>query len=46
LPARAIMPALLEMLDLMSGPIMLVENSPMGECREAAANRAVLALTA
>lgn len=46
MPAQAITPALLEMLDLMSSPILLIENSPKAEWREAAAARAVLALAA
>ncbi len=45
-PAQAIMPALLEILDLMSSPILLIENSPTGEWREAAAARPVLVLAA
>ena len=43
MPAQAVTPALLEMLDLMSSPILLIENSPTGEWREAAAARPVLA---
>jgi hypothetical protein len=36
IPAQAISPALLELLDVMSGPILLFENNPAGECRETA----------
>lgn len=46
MPAQALTPALLELLDLMSSPILLVENSPTGEWREAAALRPVLAMVA
>jgi hypothetical protein len=46
MPAQAITPALLEMLDLMSSPILLIENSPTGELREAAAARLMLAMAA
>ena len=45
MPAQAITPALLKMLDLMSSPILLIENSPTGELREAAA-RLMLATAA
>jgi hypothetical protein len=45
LPAQAIRPALLELLDVMSSPILLIENSPPGDVREmpAASPAAVLA---
>jgi len=34
MPAQAIGPALLQLLDLMSSPILLIENSPTEELRE------------
>jgi hypothetical protein len=46
IPAQAITPALLEILDLLSSPILLIENSPAGELREAAATQPVLAMAA
>ncbi len=46
MPAQAITPALLELLDLLSSPILLIENSPTGEWGEAAALRPVLAMAA
>ena len=42
MPAQAISPALLGMLDLMSSPVLLIENSPMGELRETAPAKQVL----
>ena len=36
MPAQAISPALLELLDLMSSPILLITQSPAGELREMA----------
>ncbi len=46
MPAQAITPALLELLDVMSSPILLIENSPTGEWQEAAVLRPVLATAA
>jgi hypothetical protein len=34
MPTQAITPALLDLLDIMSGPILLIEDSPAGEIRE------------
>ena len=39
MPSQAITPVLLELLDRMSGPILLTENSPAGELREMPAAR-------
>src|SRR6476469_8475367 len=36
MPAQALSPALLELLDLMSGPVLLIQNSPAREWRETA----------
>jgi len=36
MPSRALSPALLELLDLMSGPILLIHDTPAGETREMA----------
>jgi hypothetical protein len=36
MPAQALTPALLGLLDLMSSPILLFENSPAGELRDIA----------
>ena len=33
MPAQALSPALLELLDLMSGPILLIQDRPAGEPR-------------
>jgi hypothetical protein len=41
--AQAISPALLELLDLMSSPILLITQSPAGELREMAPAKLVLA---
>lgn len=46
LPAQAMTPVLLELLDLLSSPILLIENSPAEELREAAAARPVLPMAA
>ena len=46
LPAQAIRPALLELLDVMSSPILLLENSPAGDVREVPAARPAVALAA
>ncbi|HKE27622.1 MAG TPA: hypothetical protein VKB88_34945 [Bryobacteraceae bacterium] len=46
MPAQAVTPALLEMLDLLSSPFLLIENSPTGELREAAAAGLMLAMAA
>ena len=46
MPAQAITPALLELLDLLSSPILLIENSPAGELREMEAARPALAMAA
>ena len=46
MPTQAITPALLELLDLMSSPILLIENGPTGEWRETAAARPALATAA
>jgi hypothetical protein len=46
IPAQAISPELLDLLDVMSGPILLFENSPAGECRETAPAKSVLGATA
>ena len=44
MPAQAMSPALLGMLDLMSSPILLIHDSPVGELRETApAKQALLA---
>ena len=43
MPAQAITPALLELLDIMSGPILLIEDSPAGELREMPPTRPALA---
>jgi hypothetical protein len=34
MPAQALSPALLELLDLLSGPVLLFRDSPAGELRE------------
>jgi hypothetical protein len=34
MPSQAVSPALLGLLDLMSGPILLLQDSPAGESRE------------
>jgi hypothetical protein len=39
-------PALLELLDLMSSPILLIENCPAGEFREMEAATPVLVMAA
>ena len=36
MPAQALSPALLGLLDLLSGPILLIHDSPAGEAREMA----------
>ena len=46
IPAQAISPALLELLDFRSGPIQLIESSPVGECRKAAPAQPVLCTAA
>jgi hypothetical protein len=46
IPAQAMRPALLELLDLISSPILLIENSPTGELREAVAAQPSLAMAA
>ena len=43
MPAQAISPVLLELLDLMSSPILLITQSPAGELREMAPAKLVLA---
>ena len=43
MPAQAISPALLELLDLMSSPIILITQSPAGELREMAPAKLVRA---
>jgi hypothetical protein len=42
MPAQALSPALLELLDLMSGPILLIENTPAREPRRMAPAKAAL----
>jgi len=34
IPTKAISPALNDLLDMLSSPVLLVENSPAGELRE------------
>src|SRR4051812_26894576 len=46
LPAQAMTPVLLEFLELLSSPILLVENSPAGELSEDAATEPELAMAA
>ena len=46
MPTQAITPALLELLDLMASPILLIENSPAGELREMAPATPALLLAA
>jgi len=46
MPAQAISPALLELLDLMASPILLIKHSPAGELREMAPARPALAMAA
>ena len=46
MPTQAISPALLELLDLMSGPILLIKHSPAGELREMAPAKPALAKAA
>jgi len=46
MPAQAISPALLGLLDVMSSPILLIENSPAGELREVAPVMPALAAAA
>jgi hypothetical protein len=46
IPAQAMRPALLELLDLMSSPILLIENCPAGEFREMEAATPVLVMAA
>jgi len=46
MPAQAITPALLDLLDLMSGPILLIADGPAGELRETALVRPMLAKAA
>lgn len=36
MPAQALSPALLQLLDVMSGPFLLIHDSPAGETRETA----------
>ena len=36
MPSQALSPAMLQLLDLMSGPILLIHDSPAGEDREMA----------
>jgi hypothetical protein len=36
MPAQALSPALFELLDLLSGPVLLIHDSPAGEAREIA----------
>jgi len=43
MPTQAISPAPLALLDIMSGPILLIEDSPAGELREIAPVRPALA---
>jgi hypothetical protein len=43
MPAQAISPALLDLLDLMSSPILLITQSPAGEFGEMAPAKRVLA---
>jgi len=42
MPAQAISPALLELLDLLSSPIFLIEKHPAGELIEMPARTAML----
>jgi hypothetical protein len=46
MPAQALSPALLELLDLMASPILLITDSPAGELREMPAPRPALAKAA
>ena len=46
MPAQVVTPALLELLDLLSSPILLIENSPTGELREMVEARPALAIAA
>jgi len=46
MPTQAISPVLLELLDLMSGPVFLFQQSPTGELREMPHSRAALSLAA
>jgi hypothetical protein len=36
MPAQALSPALFELLDMLSGPVLLIHDSPAGEARETA----------
>ena len=46
LPAQAISPALLELLDIMSSPVLLINQNPAGELREMPPAKPVLARAA
>jgi hypothetical protein len=46
MPAQAISPALLELLDVLSSPILLTTHSPAGELRERTRARAALSMAA
>jgi hypothetical protein len=46
MPAQAITPAPLELLDVISGPILLTRDGPVGELREIAPAKPVLARAA
>jgi hypothetical protein len=46
MPAQAISPALLELLDVLSSPILLTTHSPAGELRERTPARAALSMAA
>jgi len=46
MPAQAVSPALLELLDVMSSPILLITDRPTGELREIPLARPALALAA
>lgn len=45
MPAQAVSPALLQLLDLMSGPLLLIQDSPAGEPREKMPPRRARVLT-
>jgi len=46
MPAQAVSPVLLELLDLITSPIILCQHSPTGELREMAPGRPALAVAA
>ena len=46
MPDLAVSPALLELIDVMSSPIHLIENGPVGNLREMVAPRPSLAMAA